>query len=867
MSDVPRPPNDAERVAALCALGILDTGPEERFDRITRVAARTFDVPIALISLVDAERQWPKSLVGLDDAEAPREDSFCARAILGEDALVIEDTHADPVFVNNAQVVGEPYLRFYAGQVIRDGQGFKLGTLCIADRVPRAFPPEDAAVLRDLGRWAEQELASTDLGEALRARSESEQRLSAVMATVADGVVAFGEDGTIESVNPAAERMFGLPEGLLVGERVDKLLHLLAWDELRELLRDGPRSVIGQLMEITGRRSDYTPFPLELTVGRTRLGRRTLYVGVGRDITERRAAEDALERVRLQNELILESVNEGIVGIDRDARVTFVNPAAAELFGRYAYEMIGMRADQIAESTTEPGSAEAITLESSTLAQTLTDGISRSAERWIKRPDGQTFPAHVGISATRVEREITGAVLTIQDITQRYAVDRMKDEFVSVVGHELRTPLTSIRGSLGLLAGGVLGEIPPQAERMLQIAISNTDRLVRLINDILDLERIQAGRVELELAPQATATLLQTTVQVVAATAAEQDVALRVEAADECVLADHDRMIQALTNLTGNAVKFSPPGAEVVLAARTVGEDVHLEVRDRGRGIPPDDVERIFERFEQVDASDARELGGTGLGLAIARSIVDQHGGRIWAESVLGEGATFVIALPQLVPEQERPAVLVTGGDEAARAALGDVLDGAGYRAATVVDPGPFAAVLVAGDPVDAAGTLGAVRARPETAGVPLVFVGRQSDEELVAALGTAIEAIDAHRVLVVEDDLDLGRVLARLFERHGAQVQLTRTGRQAIESIEEHPPDLLVLDLVLPEGDGFSVVDHLRKDPGHARIPLVVYTAVDVDGQDAERLQLGDTRIMTKGRSTPADVEEHVRRLLETLS
>jgi signal transduction histidine kinase len=231
----------------------------------------------------------------------------------------------------------------------------------------------------------------------------------------------------------------------------------------------------------------------------------------------------------------------------------------------------------------------------------------------------------------------------------------MKDEFVSVVGHELRTPLTSIRGSLGLLAGGVLGERPEQAERMLGIAIANVDRLDRLVNDILDLERIESGRLDFERSPQRARDLFGQTQQVVGAVAAERGITFRVDAADEAVLGDHDRLVQALTNLASNAVKFSPDGAEIALRACAREDEVRLEVCDRGRGIPAEHLERIFERFEQVDASDAREKGGTGLGLAIARSIAEQHGGRIWAESEPGEGATFVIALPRLPSEADRP--------------------------------------------------------------------------------------------------------------------------------------------------------------------------------------------------------------------
>jgi signal transduction histidine kinase len=220
-----------------------------------------------------------------------------------------------------------------------------------------------------------------------------------------------------------------------------------------------------------------------------------------------------------------------------------------------------------------------------------------------------------------------------------------------VVGHELRTPLTSIRGSLGLLAGGALADKPADAERMLDIALANAERLERLVNDILDLERIESGRLDFERRPQRAGDLFDQTLQVVGTVADERGISFRVEAGDEAVLGDHDRLVQALTNLAGNAVKFSPDGAEVVLRACVRDEQVRLEVADRGRGIPSEHLERIFERFEQVDASDAREKGGTGLGLAIARSIAEQHGGRIWAESEPGRGSTFVIALPRLPSE------------------------------------------------------------------------------------------------------------------------------------------------------------------------------------------------------------------------
>jgi signal transduction histidine kinase len=227
-------------------------------------------------------------------------------------------------------------------------------------------------------------------------------------------------------------------------------------------------------------------------------------------------------------------------------------------------------------------------------------------------------------------------------------LDRMKSEFVSVVSHELRTPLTSIRGSLGLVASGAMGELPTDAHEMLRIAVTNTDRLVRLINDILDLERIESGIEALQLAPNSLDEIVDEAVRSVEGTAQQAGITLATVPSGAVVQADHDRLVQAVTNLLANAVKFSDPGATVRVDAVERGVWVALRVIDQGRGIPAGKLESIFGRFQQVDASDAREKGGTGLGLAITQSIVERHGGRIEVTSEIGKGSTFTIALPLL---------------------------------------------------------------------------------------------------------------------------------------------------------------------------------------------------------------------------
>jgi signal transduction histidine kinase len=237
---------------------------------------------------------------------------------------------------------------------------------------------------------------------------------------------------------------------------------------------------------------------------------------------------------------------------------------------------------------------------------------------------------------------------TGQDITERHEVERAKDEFISVVSHELRTPLTSIRGSLGLLASGVLGPLPEKGQRMVEIAVQNTDRLVRLINDILDIERIDSGTIAMDLQPCDGAELIKRAIQCVEQFAADAHVSLIGEGASVTLRADPDRVQQTLTNLISNAVKFSPQESTVRVSCAGHDGEVLFEVVDNGKGIPADKLALIFERFQQVDASDSREKGGTGLGLAICRKIVEHHGGRIWVDSELGAGSRFSFALPRI---------------------------------------------------------------------------------------------------------------------------------------------------------------------------------------------------------------------------
>ncbi|HVJ08090.1 MAG TPA: PAS domain S-box protein [Acidisarcina sp.] len=379
-------------------------------------------------------------------------------------------------------------------------------------------------------------------------------------------------------------------------------------------------------------------------------------LGHGIDITEKTDAEEKLHALMRQRESILESVGDGIYGMDMDGRLSFLNPSAANMLGYGVEEILGRNMHQLVHHTRADGTPYAA--EDCPINTSLhRDTPIRVRDEVYWRQDGTSFPVEYVACPLVDNGRTTGIVVAFQDVTERRRLERMKDEFISTVSHELRTPLTSLRAALGLLAGGLLNERPEKTAQMLNLAVGNCDRLARLVNDILDFERIGSGKSNLSCAVHPAGDLLHRAAEVMQPSATKAEVRFRIESDSVDVWADGDRILQTLTNLIGNSIKFSAPGGEIRLCARLNAKGmVQIEVHDEGRGIPADKLGIIFERFQQVDASDSRAMGGTGLGLAICRSIVKEHGGDIWAESVPDKGSSFYLTLPMPVVALRRSA-------------------------------------------------------------------------------------------------------------------------------------------------------------------------------------------------------------------
>jgi PAS domain S-box-containing protein len=422
----------------------------------------------------------------------------------------------------------------------------------------------------------------------------------------------------------------------------------------------------------SGRSGAAIVFSTVLAIGLMGVALRLLHA----DLRARRATELALQDSESKHRLLMEQAADAILLVNHDAVCVEANARATQIVGRTRSEIIGLPLKAFVRGE-RAGSPAALPM--------LRYGEVTTGEFWVVQPNDARVP--VEIRATMLD---DGRVQIIaRDISERKEVDRLKGEFVSMVSHELRTPLTSIRGALGLLASGRLDATPEKRQRMLDLAAGNTDRLIRLINDILDVERVSSGGASFEQSNCAVRPLVEQVVDTVTPLAEKAGIALRWTADDAHVWADPDRVTQTLSNLVDNAIKFSPAGSAVDVRATTDGSLVTFAVQDHGRGIPREKLGAVFDRFQQVDASDSRDKGGSGLGLAISRAIVQQHGGTMWVDSALGEGSTFYFTIP-LVADQlvltgnaGAPLVLICDDDVDLVVVLRATLEQRGYRVMT----------------------------------------------------------------------------------------------------------------------------------------------------------------------------------------
>jgi len=623
----------------------------------------------------------------------------------------------------------------------------------------------------------------------------------------------------------------------------------------------------------------------------------TVAASLGQMLARTRERERAEELSR-QQKILLHSVADGILGVDRNGLVRFANPAATRLLGAPVATLIGKPVHDLVHGSA-PESKKCT--DECALLKAANGRVPSTGEDSIYRANGGGFPAEYFLNPILDMGRYSGSVLSFRDISQRYALDRLKDEFVSTVSHELRTPLTSIRGALGLLSSGILGDISDKATNLLRIALSNSDRLVRLINDILDLERAQSGREPLVFRPVQMADLVRQAMDGMQLMAESAGVLLIHDKTQVEITADADRLLQVLTNLLSNAIKFSPPNSAVSIMLRPGSSGMTLSVIDQGRGIPSDKLEAIFGRFQQVDASDSRQKGGSGLGLAICRAIVVQHNGRIWAERNPIRGSTFRVFLPyhpaaatkgksKANDSPGQGIVLLASDNAASRPLIGAQLAEQGFR---ILETASAEQTLVAAhDGVEAivldTGSNGMngwellpqLRKNNPEAHTPVILLNLDTQQstveairngsaksgntrsliaELVRSLGAASETA---RILVVEENEQMAVLVGEAFSSNSATVRMARSREQAMDECLSFHPHLLVLNVGLPDNEALNLLAWLRDRELLAHLILVAYSGRGLSAAGG-KFAMEPANLLRRARVQPEQLEQVVLTIL----
>ncbi|MHC5934485.1 PAS domain-containing protein [Nostoc sp.] len=473
-----------------------------------------------------------------------------------------------------------------------------------------------------------------------------------ITRNMAEGIcLVRADNGVIVYANPKFEQMFGYDSGELNGQHVSIVNYAtesLTAENVNQAIVSAVLENSEATYQVQNVKKDGTPFWCSAT---TSVLRHPDYgdvlVAVHQDITLAKGIEDALRQSEEKFRQLAENI-QAVFWIKDicNQQVLYVSNAYETIWQRSCESLYHNYSNWL--DAIHPEDRQRVEIE---FIEKFRTGQYDKKYRII-RPDGSI--RWIRDRAFPIKNEL-GKLVRIagiaEDITELQQIDLIKNEFIGIVSHELRTPLTAIRAALGLLQTGIYDKKPDKFKRMIEIAAIDSDRLVRLVNDILDLERLESDRTVLEKTTCKAADLIQQAVAGVQAIANQQNITFKIHPSNAQVWAAADAIVQTLTNLLGNAIKFSPADSTITLNVQQQTDRVLFQITDQGRGIPAEKLEAIFGRFQQVDASDSRTKGGTGLGLAICRSIIDQHGGQIWAESTVSVGSTFFFTLP-LPPEE-----------------------------------------------------------------------------------------------------------------------------------------------------------------------------------------------------------------------
>jgi PAS domain S-box-containing protein len=807
----------------------------------------------------------------------------------------------------------------------------KIATALISLVTAIALWPLIPKALRLPSRDAMQQLISQLQAEvqqrtaAQAALAETEESLAVTLASIGAGFIATDRDGRITRINPTAQALTGFDAAQALGRPLDEVYRRSRPDgaampapsveTLSQAGASGPRAAAAMLHTREDRvaRIEESAAPLRSADGRV-----TGLAVVFRDMT----GVDLAQRESEQLAAIVGSSNDAILSSTLDGTVTTWNAAAERLSGYSAAEMLGRPLASIL--STAEGEAR------QQRAQDLLAGLPvPAADAQVRRRDGSLLdvsvilsPMHDGagrvVGFSTIARDISdrkrGEALRLRSLELElenrkvHHASRLKSEFLANMSHELRTPLNAILGFADLLRRGAAPAGSAKHSEFLGHITTSGQHLLRLINDVLDLSKVEAGKLEFQPVPTDVRAVVEEVVAILQEVAAHKRVAVRTEVDDRLVATriDPSRLKQVLYNYLSNALKFTPVGGRIAVRALVVDATRwRLEVEDNGPGIAPEHLHRLFRKFEQIDASPARSQGGTGLGLSLTRRLVKAQGGEVGVHSEPGVATVFHALLPRdataSIPLAEghettlamadRPKVLVIEDDVQDQSRLAAALQLAGFavevtasgaEAIEAAERERYAAITLDLLLPDRPGleVLGVIRAQGRNIHTPVVVVTMLTEHAVLAGfpvsdvLSKPIDRVVLRRalsragvgpllpgrVMVVDDDPHSGLLMKELLESEGYAVWHCSSGAEALRSLGSVQPSAFILDLMMPVMDGFQLLDHLRQMPAHRSTPVFIWTSKDLSRAEYQRLATTAQAVLQKGRGDLREVLRDVQ-------
>lgn len=649
----PRTDREERRLHTLDQYDVLDAPPTDALDRISRLATRLFEVPVALVNFIDRENQWSISSCGMNLNRTSLEVSFCVHTIDQNGVMVVEDAREDDRFSDNPLVTGEPYIRFYAGAPITAPNGYRLGSLCLLDDEPRSFSTDDRETLLDLAGVVMDELTlrhyASNLDASRQAHLETSEQRKRILESITDAFFAIDSDGTFTYVNAQAEEFLERSRDDLIGQPVWKAFPEAigsTFQKRYELAIEETTTVeFVEYYPPLNRWFEVKAFPFEDGL--------SVYFD---DVTDRMEARENLRRERDLTEAVMDTSIAAILIVDASGHISFANEPASHILEAEVNQLTGLDYHETGAFKSLDGSV--IPRSEWPFERILETGESFSGERYIfEHTDGeQRYMAVNGAPLRDNDGTIRQVVFSIDDITEQVRYERelkeakeqaeqanqLKSAFLANMSHDVQTPLSSIMNHADLLRR----EVGEEHQDRIDLIKRSSNRLLDTLESVLDLSKLEAGAVEMTPEELDLADELLGTAEIFQPQASGSDITLETDVEEPLPAEVDPTMLHRITdNLLSNALKFTESGGTVTLRARGKDDVVEIEIADTGVGIDKSFLPSLFEAFSRGE--DQKKTDGSGLGLTITKHLTDVMGGSIEVESEKGVGTTVTVRLPR----------------------------------------------------------------------------------------------------------------------------------------------------------------------------------------------------------------------------